>query len=333
MRNELLPTKRAIYQPLPTPFQLSQEKLRASLVESQLEEAQAALEEHTARENIAKELGPIQLLSLRRKLESAPTVGFVRQTTIKFKGGKEELPKPSLTIQGSISKEDVVGFLREQGAFDLETDYSEEGKEVKLNRLTSAQINTACEFALVSAQGDEEAIDKLGRIKKTGRYTLVAHILPSNTRVRIPVLVRPSAASTTSPSPSASLPASTPGQVRTFTSSAKQNSTMEASMRTKLETHFGPQVEVNIRNDSSKHAHHAAMAAQGGGNGETHFYVHVISDKFTGMTQIKRHRAVNALLEEEFGRGLHALSLRTKTWAEERRDPAEAKQQESNVSI
>lgn len=112
---------------------------------------------------------------------------------------------------------------------------------------------------------------------------------------------------------------------------------METSMRTKLEAEFGPEVEVNIRNDSSKHAHHAAMAAQGGGNGETHFYVHVISDKFQGMTQIKRHRAVNALLEGEFEKGLHALSLRTKTWAEENKakpsSTQEEQQQESTVSI
>ena len=111
-------------------------------------------------------------------------------------------------------------------------------------------------------------------------------------------------------------------------------------MRTKLVAEFGPECRVDIRNDSSKHAHHAAMAAQGGGNGETHFYVHVVSDKFQGMTQIKRHRAVNALLQAEFERGLHALSLRTKTWAEEGLDKPnaaqakeDAKQQGNNVSI
>ncbi len=70
------------------------------------------------------------------------------------------------------------------------------------------------------------------------------------------------------------------------------------------------------------------MAAQGGGNGETHFFVHVISDKFQGMTQIKRHRAVNALLQGEFERGLHALSLRTKTWAEEGKAAPTAEEQQ-----
>nr|CDI52362.1 conserved hypothetical protein [Melanopsichium pennsylvanicum 4] len=349
MRNELLPQRKAIYQPLPTPFQISNEKVNSSLVESRLESVAAALEAQQAVESLSKQLGPIQLLSLRRKLEIAPPVVFTRQTTTKFKptsvspSGDIALPKPALGIQGSITTADIVSFLRENGAFDLETDYdTDQAKHVQLNRLSISQINTACEFTLVSTvnnQGDD-AIDKLGRIKKTGRYELVAHIIPSNIRVRIPVVVQPNLASTlattrissiaATPSSSASASAPVPapasttssmsGQIRGYaTSSAAviKPTSMETSMRTKLEAEFGPQVEINIRNDSSKHAHHAAMAAQGGGNGETHFYVHVISDKFEGMTQIKRHRAVNALLESEFEKGLHALSLRTKTWAEE----------------
>lgn len=43
---------------------------------------------------------------------------------------------------------------------------------------------------------------------------------------------------------------------------------IEASMREKLTAEFRP-ATLNIRNDSAKHAHHAAMVAQGGGNGET----------------------------------------------------------------
>ncbi|SPO22946.1 uncharacterized protein UTRI_01624 [Ustilago trichophora] len=356
MRNELLPTNKAIYQPLPTPFQLSNQKANASVVEAQLESAHAALQLQQARESLSRELGPIQLLSLRRKLESAPAVVFSRQTTTKFKpsssaaagtSGEVELPKPALGIQGSIAASDVVAFLRENGAFDLETDFSDQAKEVQLNRLSTSQINTACEFTLSSTH-DDESIDKLGRIKKTGRFTLTAHILPSNIRVRIPVVVRPNIASTLAssstlaanpltPSISAATASSMSGQTRGYATSASASRpmSMETCMRTKLEAEFGPQVEVNIRNDSSKHAHHAAMAAQGGGNGETHFYVHVISDKFQGMTQIKRHRAVNALLEAEFEQGLHALSLRTKTWAEENKakpsSTQEQQQQESNI--
>ncbi|CAO1613841.1 unnamed protein product [Parajaminaea phylloscopi] len=90
---------------------------------------------------------------------------------------------------------------------------------------------------------------------------------------------------------------------------------VEASMRQKLTAEFSPQT-LNIRNDSAKHAHHAAMVAQGGGSGETHFFVDIVSAAFEGKTQIARHRAVNSLLSEEFDAGLHALSLRTKTPAE-----------------
>lgn len=353
MRNVLLPTHTATYEPLPTPFQLSLNKVSAAAVEAQLETAQVELHRQQTRDALSKELGAIQLLSLRRKLEAVPTVVLSRPTTTKYKptpvsaaegssSADADLPRPPLTIQGSIAGSDIVAFLRENGAFDLETDFSQDAKPVQLNRLTAAQINTACEFQLVNAANSPEAdaIDKLGRIKKTGRYTLVAHILASNIRVRIPVVVRPNAASYVASSASAAVASpsitSMASQSRSYATSATRAAptNMESAMRTKLETEFGPQVEVNIRNDSSKHAHHAAMAAQGGGNGETHFYVHVVSDKFAGMPQIKRHRAVNALLAAEFERGLHALSLRTKTWAEENRTPTQGQQQaDNNVSL
>ncbi|GFZ47890.1 hypothetical protein JCM24511_05637 [Saitozyma sp. JCM 24511] len=70
---------------------------------------------------------------------------------------------------------------------------------------------------------------------------------------------------------------------------------------------------IRISNDSSKHSHHAPMRAIGGGSGETHFAVALVSSAFSGKTQIARHRMVNSLLKEEFDAGLHALSLRLRT--------------------
>ncbi|WFD29319.1 BolA domain UV induced protein Uvi31 [Malassezia sp. CBS 17886] len=67
---------------------------------------------------------------------------------------------------------------------------------------------------------------------------------------------------------------------------------------------------------SARHAHHAAMVAQGGGNGQTHFFLEVVSDQFQGKPQIARHRTVNAIVAPEFERGLHALTLRLRTPAE-----------------
>ncbi|CAK9785678.1 unnamed protein product [Cutaneotrichosporon oleaginosum] len=99
---------------------------------------------------------------------------------------------------------------------------------------------------------------------------------------------------------------------------------VETSMQQKLIEAFQPQL-IRISNDSSKHAHHAAMRAAGGGNGETHFAVAIVSSAFEGKTQIARHRLVNGLLKDEFDMGLHALSLRLKTPAEwEKTDGAQA---------
>ncbi|WFD33956.1 BolA domain UV induced protein Uvi31 [Malassezia cuniculi] len=98
---------------------------------------------------------------------------------------------------------------------------------------------------------------------------------------------------------------------------------IESSMHQKLTASFQP-ARLAIRNDSSKHAHHAAMVAQGGGNGETHFFVDIVSQAFEGKTYVARHRAINSLLRDEFDRGLHALSIRAKTPAEVEKEEAAA---------
>ncbi|EIM24157.1 bola-like protein [Wallemia mellicola CBS 633.66] len=88
---------------------------------------------------------------------------------------------------------------------------------------------------------------------------------------------------------------------------------VHSAIEEKLNEQLKPQ-SLEIRNDSSLHAHHHAMVIQGGGNGETHFAVTAISDHFKGMLQIQRHRFVNRLLNHEFEHnGLHALSLRLYT--------------------
>ena len=62
------------------------------------------------------------------------------------------------------------------------------------------------------------------------------------------------------------------------------------------------------------------MVAQGGGSGETHFFIDAISASFAGQAQLARHRRINALMREEFDAGLHALSLRLKTPEEDQRE-------------
>ncbi|WP_029604526.1 BolA family protein [Kozakia baliensis] len=73
-----------------------------------------------------------------------------------------------------------------------------------------------------------------------------------------------------------------------------------------LEKALEPQ-NLQIQDDSAKHAGHAAKKGLDGG--ETHFTISVVSPRFSGLNRVARHRLVNELLAPEFETGLHALSL------------------------
>ncbi|KZV85858.1 bola-like protein [Exidia glandulosa HHB12029] len=87
---------------------------------------------------------------------------------------------------------------------------------------------------------------------------------------------------------------------------------VETAIRTKLTETLNP-TELAITNDSWQHRHHHAMRETGGGNGETHFSIQVVSDAFAGKSMMQRHRMIYGALAEEMQQGLHALSLKTKT--------------------
>ena len=70
--------------------------------------------------------------------------------------------------------------------------------------------------------------------------------------------------------------------------------------------------EVTVIDDSAQHAGHAGARP----GGETHYTVQVVSSAFEGLSRVARSRAAHAALAEEFGSGLHALSLRLLTPAE-----------------
>lgn len=92
--------------------------------------------------------------------------------------------------------------------------------------------------------------------------------------------------------------------------------TVAETMRRKLEEALEPTLLV-IRDESSKHAGHADRMGVATGTGETHFTMEIASPKFEGLTSIKRHRLVYAILDEELSKGpVHALSLVTKTTTE-----------------
>ena len=79
-------------------------------------------------------------------------------------------------------------------------------------------------------------------------------------------------------------------------------------IRQALEAAFPP-ARVEVQDDSHRHAGHAGARPEG----ETHYSVRVVTPAFAGMNRLARSRAAHAVLEAEFGTGLHALSLRLLT--------------------
>ena len=76
------------------------------------------------------------------------------------------------------------------------------------------------------------------------------------------------------------------------------------SIRRKLELALQP-VQLEIRDDSARHAGHAG-AREGG---ESHFHVTAVAQRFSGLNRVARQRLVYGALAEELAGPVHALSL------------------------
>ncbi len=74
-------------------------------------------------------------------------------------------------------------------------------------------------------------------------------------------------------------------------------------------THELQPIELNIEDESWKHAGHAGARESGGG----HFQVRIVADRFRGQSRIDRQRMVMQALAAEFGPTIHALSIRALT--------------------
>lgn len=80
---------------------------------------------------------------------------------------------------------------------------------------------------------------------------------------------------------------------------------VQSTIEAKLNQAFAPE-RLEIVNESHLHAHHQPGFD---GTGETHFRVRMVSGRFSGMTRVARHRAVNEVLKDELAAGVHALAL------------------------
>ena len=85
-------------------------------------------------------------------------------------------------------------------------------------------------------------------------------------------------------------------------------------IRKKLGAAFAPSV-LDIEDQSAAHAGHAGARAEG----ESHFRVNIVSERFAGLSRLARQRAVYAVLADEMNGGVHALSVSACTPEEERR--------------
>ena len=75
-----------------------------------------------------------------------------------------------------------------------------------------------------------------------------------------------------------------------------------AEIEARLRAELAP-LELVIRDDSADHAGHAS-AREGG-----HFHVTVVSERFTGLQRLARHRLVYHSLSDLMQRGIHALAI------------------------
>ena len=66
---------------------------------------------------------------------------------------------------------------------------------------------------------------------------------------------------------------------------------------------------LEVEDDSHQHAGHAGARPEG----QTHFTVRVVSERFTGLGRVARHQLIYAQLKPAFERGLHALVIEAKT--------------------
>jgi len=81
-------------------------------------------------------------------------------------------------------------------------------------------------------------------------------------------------------------------------------------MRSLLEAAFAP-AAIEVIDDSHRHIGHA-----GARDGRGHFIVDIVSDRFSGLASLARHRAIYAALGDMMSTDIHALSIRAATPAE-----------------
>lgn len=75
----------------------------------------------------------------------------------------------------------------------------------------------------------------------------------------------------------------------------------------RLREEFSPTF-LSVLDESHAHAGHAGANPEG----ESHFFVEIVSDQFASKSRVDAQRMVNIALAGEFEAGLHALRMKTR---------------------
>ncbi|KAI9481030.1 MAG: bola protein [Benjaminiella poitrasii] len=95
---------------------------------------------------------------------------------------------------------------------------------------------------------------------------------------------------------------------------SREKGPVQLSIENKIMEALNPTVLETV-NESHLHAHHEPM--KGVTSKETHFRLSIVSEAFKGKSLMQRHRLIYGLLDDELqNKGLHALTLKTKTQEE-----------------
>jgi len=79
---------------------------------------------------------------------------------------------------------------------------------------------------------------------------------------------------------------------------------MQRTIEEKIRTSLAP-THLQVINESHRHS-----VPEGS---ESHFKLVIVAGGFEGQSLVRRHQTVNAILEEELKRDIHALSMETLT--------------------
>lgn len=78
----------------------------------------------------------------------------------------------------------------------------------------------------------------------------------------------------------------------------------EITIREKLKLGLEP-MHLDVINESEFHAAHRSSP----GTGESHFRIVIVSEKFSDVPRLQRHRMINEILADELAGKIHALAM------------------------